>query len=268
MKWLRGADVLPSTQPPAANAPHPRAVQFDGRHYAKAEPPPKFTSGDFTISLWLNPVRLDDEQSYDRPGGSGQQLFAHGFAYHDQPGNVCLAVDGRSGRLDFHVRTASNEWLSGWDPPTWPLHATVRFDQWNHVVVTRRDGSYGMWLNGAKVGSYRSSANVSDAEDTNPFIVGASTDEHGVGGTYHGQMDDFRIFRRCLSDKEIGTLYDCGGDAAAIDGEGRVKLGRSAQAAARKRTMPHPPMPCNSTAPAVTSTWATHWTSARTPRSP
>ena len=88
VKWLRGADVLPSTQPPAANAPHPRAVQFDGRHYAKAEPPPKFTSGDFTISLWLNPVRLDDEQSYDRPGGSGQQLFAHGFAYHDQPGDV------------------------------------------------------------------------------------------------------------------------------------------------------------------------------------
>ncbi len=40
----------------AKNVPHPSAIQFDGTHYAKLDPPPKFTSGDFTISLWFNPT--------------------------------------------------------------------------------------------------------------------------------------------------------------------------------------------------------------------
>ncbi len=34
-----------------AGASHAHALQFNGQHYAKLQPPPKFTSRDFTISL-------------------------------------------------------------------------------------------------------------------------------------------------------------------------------------------------------------------------
>ncbi len=91
-----------------------------------------------------------------------------------------------------------------------------------------------MWMNGAQVGSEESSADISDADDGNPFIVGGMMEENGgVRNMYQGALDDFRIFRRCLSDKEIGTLYDRNGDGGSLNGEGRVKVGRLVPAAER-----------------------------------
>ena len=83
-----------------------------------------------------------------------------------------------------------------------------------------------MWMNGERVGSENSSANISDADDGNPFIVGGHMAESGeVGEMYRGDLDDFRILHRCLSDQEIATLYKSGGDETAMKGEGRVPLG-------------------------------------------
>ncbi len=82
-----------------------------------------------------------------------------------------------------------------------------------------------MWMNGARVGREKSPADISDADNTNPILVGGYWHEDGSFEKYRGLLDDFRIFRRCLSDKEIGTLYKSGGDEATMKGEGRVKLG-------------------------------------------
>ncbi len=50
-------------------------------------------------------------------------------------------------------------------------------------------------------------------------------DDGGTRDVYRGQLDDFRIFRRCLSDKEVAELYKGNGDETYLQGEGRVKLG-------------------------------------------
>ncbi len=91
--------------------------------------------------------------------------------------------------------------------------------------MTRRGDTYSMWMNGAGVGVKESPVDFSDAHNTTPFIIGGFTYESGVRELFQGALDDFRIFRRCLSEKEIGTLYDCGGDATVLNGEGRVKIG-------------------------------------------
>ena len=56
-----------------------------------------------------------------------------------------------------------------------------------------------MWMNGANVGSAKSSTDISDSDNTNPLLVGGYKHEDGTFEMYRGRLDDFRIFRRCLS---------------------------------------------------------------------
>ncbi len=148
-----------------------------------------------------------------------------GFSYRDQRGDIAFKLNRDSGELDFQARTADREWLFGWDAPESRLRSPVRYGQWNHAVVTRRGDTYTMWMNGARVGSEKSSADISDVDNTNPFTVGGIRENNGVVDMFHGALDDFRIYRRCLSDKEIAELHQNGGNEALRDGEGRVNMG-------------------------------------------
>ncbi len=140
---------------------HPRALQFDGNHYAKLDPPPKFMSGDFTISLWFNPTTAARSKSLFHRGFSWSDVLRpypaddvthpHGAMHfgRDYRGDINMHLNIYSGELDFAARTANHEWLFGWDVPESRLHSPVHYGQWNHVVVTRRGDSYTMWMNGA-----------------------------------------------------------------------------------------------------------------------
>ena len=128
------------------SAAHTHAMPFDGTRYASLPQSTKFTSGDFTISLWFNPVKA----------AAFQFLFMRGFSYRDQQGDIGLKINRYSGELNFQARTADSQWLFGWDAPESRLRSPFQLKEWNHVVVTRRGDTYAMWMNGAKVGSERS----------------------------------------------------------------------------------------------------------------
>jgi hypothetical protein len=213
-----GKEKLPGIVPPAPaaeNTPHLRALHFDGEHYAAQPQSPKFTAGDFTISLWFNPT-TENKSNW---------LFMRAFGWRDQRGDIGLMINPHSGDLDFVANMGGNfQWIFGWDVPESRLRSAFRVNQWNHVVVTRRGDAYAMWMNGVKVGSERSSADISDSDNTNPFIVGGFTYDSGVEQRFQGALDEFRIFRRCLSDKEIDALYKSNGDEAFLHSEGRVDV--------------------------------------------
>lgn len=155
--WLTGA--VPVT-PRDASTSHPRAIQFDGNHYAKVEPPPRFTSGDFTISLWFNPTTAARSKSLFHRGFSWSDVLRpyppddvthpHGAMHfgRDYRGDINMHLNVYSGELDFAARTANHEWIFGWDVPESRLHTPVNYGHWNHVVVTRLGDSYTMWMNG------------------------------------------------------------------------------------------------------------------------
>ena len=131
--------------------------------------------------------------------------------------------------MDFEAYSAGESglqsgWIFGWGIPESRLRGPVRYAQWNHVVVTRHGDIYAMWMNGARVRTEESSADITDANNTNPLIAGGHMGENGAGATFQGALDDFRIFRRCLSDKEIEALYRCEGEETYLRGEGRVKF--------------------------------------------
>ena len=130
--------------------------------------------------------------------------------------------------MDFQARTADDQWLFGWDAPESRLRSPFKFDQWNHVVVTRRGDTYTMWMNG----------HASAASSLRPIFPTATTRTRsswagscaigGVDEMFQGALDEFRIFRRCLSDKEITDLYNgCGGGEGTVTISGWTDAGRS-----------------------------------------
>ena len=187
-----------------AAAAHAGALQFDGTRYATLPQSTRFTAGDFTVSVWFNPTSAD------------RWLFMRGFVNRDQPGDIGLGINAERGNVDFEVRTADNRWLFGWGVPPSVFHCPFKLNQWNHVVVTRRGDTYAMWMNGAKVGSQVATADISDAGNTNPFIVGGSMSDGGVIQKFQGALDELRIFHRCLSDAEIAALDDGDGGGGSV----------------------------------------------------
>ena len=228
----RLADLLWRRGESATNAPHAHALQFDGEHYAKVEPPPRFTSDDFTVSLWFNSAASNKTN----------WLFMRGFGYREQRGDVGLGIDPDDGKLDFVAIIANYQFIFGWSPIPTRLSSAFERNRWNHVVVTRRGDTYSMWMNGARVGVKESSVDFSDAHNTTPFIIGGFTYESGVRQLFQGALDDFRIFRRCLSDKEIADLFRSNGDETVLSGEGRVKVGQLRAARVSEEVSPAGPV--------------------------
>jgi hypothetical protein len=192
----------------AAAGPHANALHFDGTRYATLPQSTKFTAGDFTISLWFDPTTAD----------RSQYLFMRGFAFRDQQGDIGLRIEPSSQSLLMMARTDDSRWLFDWTMPGPRLQGHVKVNQWNHVVVTRRGDTYTMWMNGQPASSQVAAGDISDADDANPFLVGGFMFEDGVHEKLQGDLDEFRVFHRCLSDAEIADLYRGsdvrGGDAS------------------------------------------------------
>ncbi|MGA2256322.1 MAG: LamG domain-containing protein, partial [Thermoguttaceae bacterium] len=177
--------------------PPARALQFDGTGYAMFPQSLKFTAHDFTVSLWFNPTMANKFQF----------LFMRGFAYADRQGDIGLKINRDSGELDFQARTSDGEWLFGWDVPESRLRSFFNLNQWNHVVVTRRGDTFTMWMNGVNVGSQVSAADISDAEDSNPFIMGGMMTQSGVQDVFQGSLAEVLIYHRALAQDEVNALY-------------------------------------------------------------
>ena len=184
----------------------------------------KFTAGDFTVSLWFNPA-TDNKSNW---------LFMRGFGWHDQHGDIGLMINPHSGDLDFVANSGGNsQWILGWDVPESRLRSAFTLNAWNHVVVTRRGDTYTMWMNGDRVGREQSPDDISDTDNTNPFVVAGFTYNDGVRRNISGRLDEFRIFRRCLSGEEIAALYEAG--AQRIPGSAAVPKEQPASGDAHTR---------------------------------
>ena len=196
-----------------AAGPHARAMQFDGTRYATLPQSTKFTSGDFTLSLWFNPATAD----------RSQYLFMRGHAYHDRPGDIGLRIEPRSRKLMMMARTADSRWLFDWTAPGPFLQGLFNLNQWNHVVVTRRGDAFAMWINGVRVSSQAAPGDISDTNDNSPFLLGGYMTDSGVVEKLQGALDEFRVFHRCLSDAEIAALYhDSNGGGESLLGSPAV----------------------------------------------
>lgn len=166
-----------------------RALYFDGKDDCVALGNPRTLQlrGDQTISMWLNPERLDDRRN----------PFAKAYGGE---GAITLEIGGR---INYFYGTG------GGDVPPYQagrIAAPLAAGQWTHIAIVRD-------LSGGKLRMYRNG--VLQAEVAAQFRrAAASRNKAYIGKGYVrnflGRIDEVAVFARALSEADVKRLYDLG----------------------------------------------------------
>ena len=84
-------------------------------------------------------------------------------------------------------------------------YGALEYDRWYHVAIINDFGNLKLIIDGEVVESNNSNVNIRFNEDD--IILGAIPTAMGLTGFFKGQIDEFRFWRRSLSDYEGHLLY-------------------------------------------------------------
>ncbi len=161
-------------------------------------------SNDFTMMLWVRPD-IDDMVLAERDRGNltvipNQTVIfhTHGQNWDNQSVGVGLSV----GRNVIHVI----EHAHNHQPPV--VSWSVVLNGWHHVAVVYRDKTPHLYINGQLVHIGRTSvyANVRPSSGKDDIYRNAGIGR-GYQNSFHGAMDEMRIFSRALSDDEVRHVF-------------------------------------------------------------
>jgi hypothetical protein len=156
-------------------------------------------SGSLTLVGWMNPESLD----------AIQVLAAK---YQDHANKRAYRLDVRSSSLLGFVVSRDGKFSSDYlleanlleaDPPFSALSPGT----WYHVagVFDAEQRSLAVYLNGDLV-AWRSVTYDTIHNSSAPFMLGANLDKGGVAQYFDGQLDDWRVYSRALTEGEIESL--------------------------------------------------------------
>ena len=146
----------------------------------------------FTISMW---------SKVDGNGQNDLRLFSEANTGNSNPlFNIGTANNGASGSIDFYIRQ------SGW-PTVNHIHSTAEpYDgEWHHVVFVQEEGERRVYVDG-ELDDVELVAKPEGTFNINDTTIGGilrSSASHWVTGL----IDDVAIWKRALSDDEVGSLF-------------------------------------------------------------
>lgn len=187
-----GDGATPSTYPTTGAAGKLReALSFDGGDYVNCGNSDELNvgTGDYTIEVWINPDQINSETIFGR--------------YQDETNKFYLMLNSASS-VQFYNEVSGTTYASA----NASLSQSFATGAWQHLaaVMSRKDDVVYFYRNGALVGTGNAmSASGIDISNTGYSYIGqrqASTD------MFHGDMDDFKIYRRALSATDIATHYN------------------------------------------------------------
>jgi hypothetical protein len=159
--------------------------------------------GHSTVSFWL--------KDYGQP--AGKTIFQMGDS---DRGNLQV-WSGWTG--SFAYRCGEDPCTNFYDEVYWGVYNYTNSEhilgQWNHYAFVKdhtigSNGQMRIYHNGIVVAEY-SDANAPTMPalipDEDYFTIGAWQYADQTGGYYSGSMDDFRLYKRALSDAEVLYLY-------------------------------------------------------------
>jgi len=153
----------------------------------------QFDSTGVTISCW---IRYDVTPSItQRPWGAAN--------YFELRSNT----EGGGGQLNWANDMYSTAGTYGTTVP--------QLGQWYNVVCTGSSPALGdfneLWVNGV-----REAVTNTNVNETSSYLeIGSS---RGLSEYMQGAMEDFRIYNRVLSQKEIETIHSCDGTDGILEG--------------------------------------------------
>lgn len=139
---------------------------------------------DFTFSFW---VKLDNNTNVNRMLGKSGSYRMDIFG-----GNLMRWSIDEAGQASINTND--------------PSGYAIPVNTWTHVAIKRNisTGAYTFYANGVTRGSFTPAKDLVNV--TTPLNITASDN------CMAGKMDDFRLYRRLLTDSEINTTLASGGD--------------------------------------------------------
>ena len=150
-------------------------------------------TGNQTIAFWIKPARL----------GLRQNPYAKAYGGE---GTMTLEPDGR---VNYYYGTAG-----GNAAPYTSLTMTqdLKADAWAHLVLVRDQAK-------ADLVWYRDGKRVADGKAAYPAAKASPLPAHlgrGYAGSFGGAMDEFVLYAKALSDREVQMLYGMGARGASL----------------------------------------------------
>ncbi len=156
-----------------------RAVALNGSAQYVRIDAPNAPTGDFSWMVWANPTTLTGWRGLLEIQTSGSA-------------GVELALD--AGRPQV--------WSNGLLRVT--AASSLAVNAWSHVAITRAGSTLTVYVNGVSVGT--ATEPTAFSWSTCPFLIGVDADSGCTGllnGHFGGQLDEFRLYNRALSQAEV-----------------------------------------------------------------
>ena len=139
----------------------------------------------YSIVSWLQFDGSRDQQQWF-------YLFSQGWeGYGETP---VFRAQVQSGQLWF--MTSSN-WYND------SIKYTLPIEQWIHLAFTNDNSSASLYMD-AQLIQTKTGENIPSSASNLPFNIGGS----GVGYTWHGKIDEVRLYNRSLSATEVASVYN------------------------------------------------------------
>ncbi len=163
-----------------------QALQLDGHSVLElADSAALGSAGDFTFSVWCNPLRLRD----------GQRMIAakNRYSRGEREWGVMVDADGH-----FRLYVQQNGWR------TVTAKTEPKPGHWHQVGVVRRGATVELWVNGVLEG--RTDLPQAMPATAAPITLGGVLDG-APRQTFAGALDDARFEPRALSSAELAALH-------------------------------------------------------------
>lgn len=148
-----------------------------------------FETSDYTVSCWVkssSTSRMMIWQEAGREGGGDPQSWLR-------------MGDNSSDRyLRFHVGSILNFGEEG----------QVSDGEWHHLVGVREGTVQRMYLNGEKIGEQSTNTLRDVSSPDQVFKIGFQENTSGFINHFQGEMDDFIVYKRAISDEEVKALFE------------------------------------------------------------
>jgi len=135
---------------------------------------------DFTVELWAYPT--------ETPNRSG--LFSNEYDGSTVGFTIAFSSSGTLGGV-----SGSSLFTGFFDNTSWKGIATstsLTLNAWNHIAVSRISGTWSLYLNGTRLGTYFNNNAIPNVSTT---WIGRDWGAPGVNGSFVGFIDDVRVTR-------------------------------------------------------------------------
>jgi len=157
-------------------------------------------TGDFSVSTWVSPHSISDNQSNDR-----NIITIKRRAGTDPRKGWVLSFPSQS-EIAFLIEDSNNN-LSY---PTYDNGSKLDLDSWYHMVGVRSQDQASVFVNGIKKAS-SSASSIGDISNSEELYIGQTNDtDSNYPGALNGSVDDLRIYSKALSPSEVFELYRWG----------------------------------------------------------